>query len=343
MQKPYLGEELTEVVRRWARPTTPEELQARGVRSVRSISMDRVAGLIEKAVNRTLLSRTLGGKVEDHETFSEAAREEFVRLVRGKKEAPRTLTERKPEKKPGLSLDDSPAESALGRLKHDLRSRRLELQEQQSALSKGAGLEGSEDHQLEMRLRQIFVAWGGQADELDPLASEVIQASVSELRNERRRSQQKLIDQHRAEMDVLERRLTKLSSELERTEAELARVAAAGLVSDDGLPSIYSEVQGLSGLEEDHERKGALMSAIFEANMELQVKLASPLALEPGPSHSRTEDKQRGVDPMRVADRAENAGGQVASNDGTTGEQKPPVRMLTAMPAPAIPRPPDRE
>lgn len=269
MQKPYLGEELTEVVRRWATTTTPEELKARGVHSVRSVSMNRVAGLIEKAVNRTLLSRTLGGNDDEHHAFSEAAREEFVRMVRGIDEG-----------QASKSLSDSPAESALDRLKSDLRSRRAELHEQQTALSADRGVSSHEDGELEQRLRRIFVAWGGDEHSLTPMQEEVVRVSIAELRKERRRSRQVLIDQHRKEMDILERRLTKLSIELERTEAELARVAARGLRSEDsGLASEYSEVQGLAANDSDYERKGALMSAIFEANLELQAKLATPLEL----------------------------------------------------------------
>ncbi len=269
MQKPYLGEELTEVVRRWATSTTPEELKARGVRSVRSVSMNRVAGLIEKAVNRTLLSRTLGGSDDEHHAFSEAAREEFVRMVRGIDEG-----------QASDSLGDSPAETALDRLKKDLRQRRVELHQQQTALSVDRGVSSYEDGELEQRLRRVFAAWGAQEESLTPMQEEIVRVSVAELRAERRRSRQVLIDQHRKEMDILERRLTKLSIELERTEAELARMAARGIRNEDqGVASVYSEVQGLDASDSGFERKGALMSAIFEANLELQAKLEAPLEL----------------------------------------------------------------
>lgn len=269
MQKPYLGEELTEVVRRWATTTTPEELKARGVRSVRSVSMNRVAGLIEKAVNRTLLSRTLGGTDDEHHAFSEAAREEFVRMVRGIDEGQRSE-----------SLADSPAETALDRLKQDLRTRRAELHKQQTALSADRGASTHEDGELEQRLRRVFAAWGAEGSELTPMQEEIVRVSIAELRAERRRSRQVLIDQHRKEMDILERRLTKLSIELERTEAELARMAARGIQAENaGIASEYTEVQGLPSNDGDYERKGALMSAIFEANLELQAKLAAPLQL----------------------------------------------------------------
>ena len=80
---PRLNEELTAVLRRWGRESTPAELEARGVRRVRSVSLRNVAGLLEKAVNRTLIRRTLDGATDDALTLSSSAREEFLRLARG--------------------------------------------------------------------------------------------------------------------------------------------------------------------------------------------------------------------------------------------------------------------
>ena len=78
---PTLNQALTDVVRRWARPTTPEELAQRGVARLRSVSLSRVANLIEKAVNRTLLARTIGDPGDSERGFSQAARAEFVRML----------------------------------------------------------------------------------------------------------------------------------------------------------------------------------------------------------------------------------------------------------------------
>lgn len=71
-------------------------------------------------------------------------------------------------------------------------------------------------------------------------------------------------------IDVLERRVTKMRSELTDLEtryAELARRAT----EDHGLPSIYRTVQGLEAGEDQEQRRSCLQS-IFEQNLVLQKK-----------------------------------------------------------------------
>ncbi len=113
---PHLNEELTDAVRRWARPTTADELKKRGVR-LRSLSLTRVASLIEKAVNRTMIARTLdeeGPGPEDATAFSAHARTEFLAMLRGDEDVERA-SERAVE---------AEARGALGKLKDELASRR---------------------------------------------------------------------------------------------------------------------------------------------------------------------------------------------------------------------------
>ena len=136
---PNLDSAITDAVRRWARPTTVEELQARGVRKVRSVSMTRIAGLLEKAVNRALVQRTIGDMGEENDSFSRAAREEFVKMVRSGEDAE----------------GGTEASSALDRLKSELRERRALLQEEQAELTSELAVEGPSDAQLETKLRSL--------------------------------------------------------------------------------------------------------------------------------------------------------------------------------------------
>ena len=75
--------------------------------------------------------------------------------------------------------------------------------------------------------------------------------------------------EHEEQVDLLKRRLTKLSSSLEMTEDELRRVMKMKAI-DPGVASIYRTVQGLDTEEADFELKKEMMSKIFEANLELQ-------------------------------------------------------------------------
>jgi Mrp family chromosome partitioning ATPase len=90
---------------------------------------------------------------------------------------------------------------------------------------------------------------------------------------------------HRRQIDLLERRIVKLTRQLEQTEADLVRIAAMKNV-DLGLASIYRSVQGLSSEEAALALKRSLMQKIFQANLELQNAMARrpsiPRAGDPG-------------------------------------------------------------
>jgi len=80
---------------------------------------------------------------------------------------------------------------------------------------------------------------------------------------------------HRREVDTLERRIVKLTLQLEQTEAKLLRLAALKDV-DAGISSIYRSVQGVSPEEEAQAAKRSLLREIFQANLELKSAMARP-------------------------------------------------------------------
>ena len=73
------------------------------------------------------------------------------------------------------------------------------------------------------------------------------------------------------EIEQLNRRIAKLTGSLEATEQEIARLRTLKDV-DDGVESIYRDVQGLDDSDARAEIKKELMGAIFKANMDLQGK-----------------------------------------------------------------------
>lgn len=85
--------------------------------------------------------------------------------------------------------------------------------------------------------------------------------------------------EHNRQIDLLERRIAKLTKALEMTEAELRRIAAMKSI-DLGVASIYRSVQGLSPEEECLALKKELMKQIFTANLDLRH------TIERGPSGS---------------------------------------------------------
>ncbi len=106
------------------------------------------------------------------------------------------------------------------------------------------------------------------------MSEEMIEQAIEEAREQ---SQHELLtkeESYRREIDILHRRLSKLSSTLDLTEEELARVRQLKQ-GDDGIASIYSEVQGLSSDDANAEAKRELVRKIFEANLELQKRLSA--------------------------------------------------------------------
>jgi hypothetical protein len=79
--------------------------------------------------------------------------------------------------------------------------------------------------------------------------------------------------EHKQEVENLERRISKLTAMLEKTEGDL-RLMASVKAGDEGVASIYKTVQGLSEEETALELKKDLMQKIFEANMELKQAIA---------------------------------------------------------------------
>jgi hypothetical protein len=72
-----------------------------------------------------------------------------------------------------------------------------------------------------------------------------------------------------SKIELLERRIAKLTQQLGQTEEQLQSALRSQSV-DPGLASVYSTVQGLSSSAAQAELKKALMSKIFEANVELR-------------------------------------------------------------------------
>ena len=68
--------------------------------------------------------------------------------------------------------------------------------------------------------------------------------------------------------DLLERRVAKLGAMLEQTEERLRHVLQN--TGDDGVASIYRDVQGLAPGEGQFEHKRDLLKAIFDANLRMQ-------------------------------------------------------------------------
>jgi len=106
------------------------------------------------------------------------------------------------------------------------------------------------------------------------LAGAIVERAVRELEHEHGRALLHRDAMYREQIDILERRIAKLSTSLGTTEREL-RLVRSREPLDTGIASIYRDVQGLSGDEPELKLKYELMRTIFEANAGLQRQLAA--------------------------------------------------------------------
>lgn len=128
------------------------------------------------------------------------------------------------------------------------------------------------------RLEQLVDERGDLEAAVAEITEEIVERALREAREEWARSlpavQEPAADDEEAanykkQVELLQRRLAKLTESLGLTEQELARVRKLKAV-DMGVESVYRDVQGLSGDDAQTELKKDLMSKIFAANLDLQ-------------------------------------------------------------------------
>ena len=123
-------------------------------------------------------------------------------------------------------------------------------------------------------------------------------------------------------VEMLELRIRKLNNALEEKEVALKKLAQHKGFVDDGIASIYDQIQGLSYEDPDFERKGELLKEVFDQNRELQefmgnqVKsLDEPLDDAPAPAATESTPSAAPADDEPV--------GTIPSGDGGAGLQVP--------------------
>lgn len=127
------------------------------------------------------------------------------------------------------------------------------------------------ERMLSNKVEAIFESMGQALPDFGGRRQEVLALAVKKMEAEHRNLQ----EEHSKQVELLERRLAKLSDTLETTEGELQRAALRANI-DSGVASVYRTVQGLSDVEDDSELKQEMMVKIFEANLELKAQVSGP-------------------------------------------------------------------
>lgn len=255
-KKHELNRALADAVREIGRLDTPQDMEQRGVRRVRRISMQDISRMIEKAVNRTIMERTLGVDAAEMQLLFDRAQVGLVGIMKGVEEVEATR-------------------GAVAESQRELLAEIDEMRRDQKVANADHPLELDDPIAVQMRdaIRDCFLRTGVNTPEGRAAERDLFARAFALLEALRRRAAEAAAASRDVEIDRLDRRIHKLVDSLETTEAALKRVAAMKNV-DLGIASLYRVVQGLATDESNVELKKEMMSLIFKANLDLQKKPA---------------------------------------------------------------------
>lgn len=254
-------ESLKDAVRQLAYRTSLDSLKKKGVQQVSVLGMDRIVGLIEAAVNKSLRQHLVG---VEREAVADATKAEFLRLLRSNEDLQRQKSE--------VERQKERAEEELDLLRRELTSRQQELQVKldEGALAV-AGRYAGENAAIAKRVAELFqaLASAGGTISLATAEERVMTLVMDVVAAERQATEAARAALRDREVDNLQRRIAKLSDALSTSEQRLQQVAAMKDI-DGGISSIYREVQGIAADALQAGKKKELMAEIFKANLKLQ-------------------------------------------------------------------------
>ena len=253
-------ETLKDAVRQMSFRTSLDKLKKKGVQNVNVLGIDRIVGLIETAVHRSLRAHLIG---VEREAVAESTKAEFLRLLRSNEDLQRQKTE--------IERARERAEEEIDLMRRELaekqRALRLRLEEDSAALA--ARYQG-EDAAIAKKVAEVVGALADSGEMSMATVEERLMALVMDVVSaEREKAEMARSELRDREIGNLQRRIQKLNDTLSSTEKRLQQVSAMKDV-DAGISSIYRDVQGLDDSDAQAGKKKELMADIFRANLELQ-------------------------------------------------------------------------
>jgi len=126
------------------------------------------------------------------------------------------------------------------------------------------------DEELEDGVRKLFHEHGYGGRRAADLQESLVAYVLASSRSQRWEHVKDRLGEHRRQIDLMERRIHKLTAALDRTEKALHQVIQARQLDEAGIASIYRQVQGLSAMDAQLHAKREMLKAIFDANLVLQ-------------------------------------------------------------------------
>lgn len=265
-----LKRSLRDAVRKLAYHTSVDQLKKSGIKKVNVLGIDRIVGLIDEAVNRSLKHRLIAAEREE---VIDATKEEFMKLLKSNQDLQRTQEELAREKQEAQSERQS-AEKEADRLRLELQVIQQKLEERLiEAETKERARYEEEDVGIDSDIEVLFDELGrsgvtsGDGDE--ELRGRVRELVLGLVNRERSAARREIEAARNTEFSNMQRRVKKLQRSLDITEKRLDEVSKMKDV-EEGIASLYREVQGLDSRDTNHDQKKGLMADIFKANLALQ-------------------------------------------------------------------------
>ncbi len=247
-------------------------------RSLRHIGEARLMAVIAAAV-RHAVKRTFGETREEQLVKAAGiAQRGFLHLLKNNGKSVRGVpvsdfVKEVEESKRRILKQREQARKELERVTGELSSRREQMAAERDDFIEAKRADGvAFDSRLLDKLNELFDGMG-DSPEITELRGMVTQIAISSVQEERGKAVEDKLADHDAEVANYQRRIEKLTNSLSRTEEEIKRLAQMKDV-EGGVASIYRTVQGLCD-GEDVEQKQEMMTAIFEANLELREKVVA--------------------------------------------------------------------
>ena len=272
-------------------------LRKQGVKSVTVLDWERIEHLIERAVIEALSRRGVELSATAMASVNAEAREAFARLVEQRdtikeerdhlQHTARTLEIERQELAANLNALHRELYESTGALAH-------ERQHTISAENVGMDRRGMEQYsaRLEQELRRLLQN-EAQAGTDDSLAASVSALARRLLDEERRMVLATARKEQIHRIEQLERRIGKLKGKLTESELLVERLQNVE-AGEEGVESIYREVQGLDAGHADTVERRGLLDEIFRLNMELREVIQETKALDNQQSSSRSEEASDG-------------------------------------------------
>ena len=262
---------LASLFRSRAESTSLSRLDREGFRTVNVLDLSDLESIVVEAVERVVAE--LGPNGASPGSLAAGAQIELLKLVGD--------TTRLNEKNAQLEREQRHLEGDLSLLQRALAESRKSLEANIARADHEAM--GELRQRLESSLAELFQRARTQVERVAPDAGRSVAALQAPLRDAMlvllstalRRGHVPPTNDSEMQVEMLERRVKKLTAQLDETEQLLARVRSEKSSDDAGVASVYRTVQGLRGDEAAVEQRRALLREIFRHNLELRSELAT--------------------------------------------------------------------